>query len=180
MDKASLRRDLRANRRGRSATIGLELAALLAHFGLRPTAVLAAYLPLAGEPDLRPALAAWPGPILMPRVEAEQRLAWVRWWTGAEVVPGAFGVDTPVGPASALVPDALLIPALAVSRAGTRLGQGAGYYDRELATRRRYPAGPLRVAVVYDDEVRTDLPREPHDESVDAVLTPTRWLLTRS
>ena len=33
--------------------------------------------------------------------------------------------------------------------------------------------GPLRVAVVYDDEVLDEVPYEPHDITVDGVLTPS-------
>ena len=71
--------------------------------------------------------------------------------------------------------DALIIPALAVDRGGRRLGQGGGWYDRMLPLRRD---DVTVFAMVYDDElVPGPLPTEPHDEIVDAVITPDAWFL---
>lgn len=71
--------------------------------------------------------------------------------------------------------DALLIPALAIDRAGRRLGQGGGWYDRMLPLRAE---GVKVFALVNDDElVAGPLPTEEHDEPVDAVITPERWFL---
>ena len=71
--------------------------------------------------------------------------------------------------------DALIIPALAVDRGGRRLGQGGGWYDRMLPLRRD---DVIVFAMVYDDElVPGPLPTEPHDEIVDAVITPDAWFL---
>ncbi|NQU36719.1 MAG: 5-formyltetrahydrofolate cyclo-ligase [Actinobacteria bacterium] len=62
---------------------------------------------------------------------------------------------------------AMLIPALAVARDGSRLGRGGGYYDRMLSAVPRHPGGPIRIAIVYADEVFDSLTREAHDEFVD-------------
>jgi len=68
----------------------------------------------------------------------------------------------------------ILVPALAVDRSGTRLGQGGGSYDRALA--RRHPDA-LIAAVVNDDEYAAwPLPRDAHDVLVNAVITPGRGL----
>lgn len=65
--------------------------------------------------------------------------------------------------------DLALVPALAVGRDGRRLGQGGGYYDRALPLLRRHdiPA----VAVLHDHEWLDQVPSEPHDATVDGVLT---------
>lgn len=69
--------------------------------------------------------------------------------------------------------DVVFVPALAVDRAGVRLGQGGGWYDRVLQHRR--PDAPI-VAIVFADEVsESPLPRAPHDRTVDGVLTPAGW-----
>ncbi|MBC7298764.1 MAG: 5-formyltetrahydrofolate cyclo-ligase [Demequina sp.] len=70
--------------------------------------------------------------------------------------------------------DLIVVPALGVDTRGTRLGQGAGWYDRALADTR--PGVPI-VALVFDDEfhdadVRA-LPREWHDVPVTIVVTPS-------
>jgi len=76
--------------------------------------------------------------------------------------------------------DLVLVPALAVDTTGARLGQGGGCYDRALAWAR---AGAPVLALLHDDEVldaRSDpVPTEPHDRSVDGILTPTRWIWLR-
>ena len=59
----------------------------------------------------------------------------------------------------------VFVPALAVDRAGVRLGRGAGFYDRSLPL--AAPAARL-VAVVRDDELVDEVPAEPHDVRDDA------------
>ena len=59
---------------------------------------------------------------------------------------------------------------------GTRLGQGGGWYDRVLAEL----TGPTTVfAMVFDEELVSTqrLPKVDYDQSVDAVITPTRLFL---
>ena len=69
--------------------------------------------------------------------------------------------------------DVLLVPALRVDRNGYRLGQGGGYYDRELAKLRVWSC-----ALVHPDEISSsDLPREEFDIAVSAFATPD--LITR-
>ena len=70
--------------------------------------------------------------------------------------------------------DIIVVPALAADTSGTRLGQGAGWYDRTLMDAR--PGVPV-VALVFDDEfhdasVRA-IPREAHDVPVTIVVTPS-------
>jgi 5-formyltetrahydrofolate cyclo-ligase len=61
------------------------------------------------------------------------------------------------------------VPALLVDRSGMRLGRGGGSFDRALG---RVAAGVPVVALVYDGEIVERVPREPHDRSVTAALTP--------
>lgn len=60
------------------------------------------------------------------------------------------------------------VPALLVGPDGTRLGRGRGYYDRVLPA---LPQGTPTIAVLHDHEHGADVPREPHDAPVTAVLT---------
>jgi 5-formyltetrahydrofolate cyclo-ligase len=92
---------------------------------------------------------------------------------GGELVAAGFGLREPppphlpaetIGTASTVV-----VPALAVDRAGSRLGRGAGFYDRSLAM--ADPAARL-IAMVRDDEVLDRLPAEPHDVPMTHALTP--------
>jgi 5-formyltetrahydrofolate cyclo-ligase len=67
--------------------------------------------------------------------------------------------------------DLILVPGIAFDEGGRRIGRGKGYYDRLLTHVRG-----LKCGVAFDCQVETDLPSESHDISVDALLTPTRWL----
>ena len=62
---------------------------------------------------------------------------------------------------------AILVPGLAFSPSGARLGRGAGFYDRFL---RLHPSA-LRIGVAFEIQVAESLPEEDWDERVDIVLT---------
>ena len=64
----------------------------------------------------------------------------------------------------------VLVPGLAVSSTGLRMGQGGGCYDRTLG---RVPVGTPVWVLLYDDEVGLDVPAEPHDRSVTGVVSPS-------
>ena len=65
--------------------------------------------------------------------------------------------------------DLILVPAVAYTKEGVRLGQGGGYYDRYL---NQYGAGkkPVTLGICYDFQMYTALPVESHDYMVDHVL----------
>ena len=64
--------------------------------------------------------------------------------------------------------DLVLAPGIAFARDGTRLGRGKGYYDRLLAVVRA-----TKVGVCFDWQVLPTIPRDPHDVSMDHIVTPT-------
>ena len=66
----------------------------------------------------------------------------------------------------------IVTPALAADRAGRRLGQGGGSYDRALA--RRSPHA-LVVVLLHDGELLPagDVPVDAHDVPVDVAVTPS-------
>jgi 5-formyltetrahydrofolate cyclo-ligase len=66
--------------------------------------------------------------------------------------------------------DVVLVPGLAVDRTAMRLGRGGGSYDRALG---RVPVGTFVCTLLYDGEVLDEVPAEPHDRPVTAVVTPS-------
>ncbi|RBY76048.1 5-formyltetrahydrofolate cyclo-ligase [Geodermatophilus sp. TF02-6] len=177
--KAALRARFLAHRAARpaeerAAAAAAVTAALLR--GLAGTRTLAAFVPDPAEPGAGRLPAAYTGlgaRVLLPVVPAgEGELAWAV-HTG-RLAPGRFGLLEPVGPrlgpAAVGEADAVVVPAVAVARSGVRLGRGGGYYDRAL--RHARPDAVL-VAVVFDDELVDQLPHEPHDRGVTAVVTPS-------
>lgn len=71
--------------------------------------------------------------------------------------------------------DLVLIPGLAVSQEGIRLGMGAGYYDRYLA---RVPL-EKRVAALWDFQVIPDIPSEPFDQKIAKIVTDKSVIVTK-
>lgn len=179
--KAELRARLLARRSGRPAPERAAAAAAIAAVlvrGLAGAGVVAAFVPDPTEPGhgrLPAAYAEVGARLLLPVIPARGReLGWAE--DTGRFAPGRFGLLEPDGPrldATALAAaDVVVVPALAVDRAGIRLGRGGGYYDRALPHAR--PDAVL-VALVFDDEVVDELPAEAHDRPVDAVVTPSGW-----
>lgn len=166
MDKAELRRAIRANRAAGHDPSERALETVMAR--IPAGATVCGYVALPGEPpttDLLERLLQAGHRVYLPVAQPQGRLDWVaaessRPWD-AWGLPGR-----PVCPAAtvALPPiDVVLVPALAVTADGQRLGQGGGYYDRFLAT-----APAVRtIALVWSDEVLADVGAQPHDVPVD-------------
>ena len=63
---------------------------------------------------------------------------------------------------------AWIVPGLAFTLDGKRLGYGGGWYDRLLSTARK---GSLKIGVAQEFQVVADLPSEPHDIRLDRIVT---------
>ena len=111
--------------------------------------------------------------IALPIMQPGNSLAWG--FDGVDLVKNSYGIYEP---ASAEIDissaSAILIPALRVGRDGSRLGRGAGYYDRALANIPLHEVGgPLRISLVFEDEVDDSVPSEPHDALINVIVTPS-------
>lgn len=150
---------------------------LLSALGLRAAPLLPAlFLPVRAEPDIRPIIAAAPRALLPALVDARgERLRAPGWAESGplalEAIPGPRDAPgDPEGPEALSRANVVLLPALAIDEAGTRVGQGGGWYDRAL-TRAR-PGVPV-VAAIFDEEFSAaPLPSLPHDRRVDAFISP--------
>lgn len=111
-------------------------------------------------------------PIVQPGPAAP--LFWGRYTGESALRRGRFGLLEPATPAMADI-ELYLVPALAVDFQGTRLGRGAGFYDRTLATQSAPAAHPVpTAALVFSDELVAQLPSESTDVAVQWALTPQR------
>ena len=68
--------------------------------------------------------------------------------------------------------DLVLVPGLAFSRKGTRLGQGRGYYDRFLSQLN----GATTLGVGFDWQLLDHIPEELHDTRLDGIATESQLL----
>lgn len=154
-----------------------EGATVAAHrpFGSEPCATLSPELPERLAETYR---------VLLPVTLADNDLDWTV--VGTEVAPpaapgpgramtaltGPRGTETVAavcGPEAVAAAAAVVVPGLAVSREGLRLGRGGGSYDRALARLR--PGVPV-VALLRDGEFGLDVPAEAHDRPVTGIVTP--------
>ena len=108
-------------------------------------------------------------------------LRWAVLESSDALVAAPFGLREPpepwLPPTALGEAQAVFVPALAVDRRGSRLGRGAGYYDRSLAF---CNPSALLIAVVRDDELVDRLPDEPHDVPMTHALTPGFGLVALS
>ncbi len=88
----------------------------------------------------------------------------------SDLVEGPFQLMQPRDDAPELVPDVVFMPLVGFTAEGARLGQGGGHYDRWLEA---HP-GRAKVGLAWDIQLVDALPLEPHDQGLDAVVTPTR------
>lgn len=82
---------------------------------------------------------------------------------------GPMGIREPVD-ADIVEPkevSAWIIPGLAFTRGGKRLGYGGGWYDRLLASA---PKDAVKIGVAYSFQIVDDLPGEPHDVPLTDVV----------
>ena len=64
--------------------------------------------------------------------------------------------------------DEALIPAVALTGSGKRLGRGGGFYDRMIP---KFRNDAVKVGVCYSNRVVSDIPTQEHDALVDFVVT---------
>jgi 5-formyltetrahydrofolate cyclo-ligase len=139
--------------------------------GLEGT-VLSGYMPMRTEIDPLPSMAAHPGPVCVPVIVAKAHpLEFHRWSPEAQMIEGQFKALIPAIRAP-LTPQAMIVPLLAFDRSGYRLGYGGGFYDRTLQALRA--TGPiLAIGFAFDDQEVAQVPRDPTDQRLDAVVTPS-------
>lgn len=109
----------------------------------------------------------------LPRVNrAERRLDLYRVDDPAtQLAPGVWGIREPLEscqPAAHAEIDFVLVPGVAFTAQGERLGYGGGFYDRLLA---RLQPLAARVTAAFSVQICEDVPTDDHDQLVDLIVT---------
>jgi 5-formyltetrahydrofolate cyclo-ligase len=183
--KARMRREMRVRRRAVSAgeraeASGVICARLMARAdvgspvgpsgGSSPVAV---YLATPDEIDLRAFIERMLRSgrrVVAPRWNGESyELAVLRGLGARHVRRGPMGVMEPVAAETVRPKDvcAWIVPGLAFTRGGRRLGYGGGWYDRLLADA---STRAVKLGVAYSFQVVDDIPAEAHDVPLTAVV----------
>ena len=115
--------------------------------------------------------------LALPVVEDAEagRMVFRRWDPDQPLAHDAIGLRGPPPTQPLVAPDLVITPLLAFQADGLRLGQGGGYYDRALAALRAdKPVVVLGLA--YSGQRVENLPHEPHDQRLDAILTEKEYI----
>lgn len=177
MNKTDLRRQYRAARKafvaglpsGERERLEQALAAMVAPI-LAGYAMAASYAAIGDEidpvgVDKRLGRQAFPR-VTGPDIIFHQTLL-------GDLKPVFQSIPEPPATAPIVQPDLLLVPLLAVTLQGVRLGQGRGYYDRAIAALgRRQPV--LTIGIAWECQIAPALPADPWDVPLDMVATPQR------
>jgi len=178
--KTALRDQVLAARRHRPLAAASDFAASVARVALawppvRDAATVAAYVSVGSEPGtglLLDALVAAGKRVVVPVLRSDNDLDWGLYTGPGSIRKAVRGLLEPAGARLGLdevrAADVVLVPGLAASATGDRLGRGGGSYDRALA---RVAAGTPVAVVLYDDEVGLAVPTDPHDVRVGFALT---------
>lgn len=88
---------------------------------------------------------------------------------------GHFGVLEPKAfayrPKNPKIIDLIIVPGLAFTKSGYRIGYGGGYYDRFLPTLEQ---DPITIALALDFQIVDSLPINDYDVPVDMIVTESR------
>lgn len=152
-------------------------AILLASAPYRNSAILAVYSPIGNEVATGAIVAHAIGSgrtVYYPRVDTDgERLAMHRVADRSELSPGAFGIlepsrDTPWVVPARMPACVVLVPGVAFSPDGARLGRGGGHYDRLLAE-----IGPqaITVGLGYSFQLLDRIPEDEWDQRLNFVVT---------
>lgn len=191
--KSALRLRLRSARKQRdlrdTAQLDLRISRhifdVLGRLAMTPASVVATYVPMPYEPPvnaLRSQLQEMGCTVFIPIVSGNE-LLWAPDGNEEHWEPNSFGTREPdrkgALSSSQALPGcaAIVIPSLAISPHGFRLGQGKGFYDRALTKITELKQPPLIIGVTYESEFLPEIPTEEHDIPVDVSVTEStvRW-----
>lgn len=142
---------------------------------------ISGFLPIRTEIDPRPAMSRMSetGYVTVPVIQgAGQPLKFSRWTPDCALVDGPFGARVPAEEMY-LEPEVLIVPLVAYTRTGGRLGYGGGFYDRTLE-RLRAIRPTLAIGFAFAAQEADTLPLEPTDQQLDMIVTETEVINLRA
>ena len=188
MDRAQLRREMRARRRRLGVAEQTAATSAIARVVarnrlLRPGRRVAVYFKQGSEADLAAVIALARRvrcvlylPVITHR--RHSRMEFMRFDPRTSLRANSFGILEPKGEECTPVRrlDLILMPLVAVDERGWRLGSGAGFYDRRLQHLRagRQWRRPKLIGIAYEFQRVPRLEAQPWDVPLDAVITEQR------
>lgn len=175
--KKALRREVLQRLKSAAAADPAQLRSALLRKRLAPylqksELCVAIYAPLPHEVNLLPLMQEYPChrfvfPLCLP--EHKLRFHEVRDAAG-DMRPGAMNIPEPAPHTPAVAPDeidVLIVPGVAFTRQGERLGYGGGFYDRYLPLCSRAQI----LALAFAEQIVDFIPTEPHDLRINTIIS---------
>ena len=162
-----------AERESQSQRVCEQIKVLIAEHN---PATVALFSPLPDEVDVTTLITSLGCRVVLPRVgdkaDGTPEMEFYD-YAALAMASGAYGIIEPQSgePCRAEEIDLMVVPGVAFSSDGCRLGRGKGYYDRYLS---REGFRACCIGVCYDCQLRKDIPAEPHDKRVEKVVVGKR------
>ena len=180
-EKKRLRRNFKTQRLAIPAAQRMQTAEAIAQQLIKlsewmPANYIAGYWATQGEVPLHIVQMRVQAPKVwcLPIIQADKSLKFSPWRSGDPLVSNQYGIPEPdISPTSALDASSIsiiLLPLLAYTRSGARLGMGGGYYDRSFAFHDPPSAPPLLIGVAYSEQEADSLPSEEWDVKLDMLI----------
>ena len=88
----------------------------------------------------------------------------------SSLVPNSYGILEPLRNAEEVVPSIIIVPLVAFSLFGYRLGYGGGYYDRYIK-KNLDDKNLIKIGLGFSFQKYDELPNENHDQKLNWILT---------
>lgn len=174
MDKKSLRKEVRLRMSAMADDVRHEASQAIAsvikeHVAVSGARVVALFSPLSDEPQIAGLIKELSAmmTVALPRVEGDVMQFYC--YSGDAMHSGAFGIEEPQD--TPLVEpweiDLMVVPGVAFTRDGARMGRGKGYYDKYMSCE---GFRAHKVGVCYAVQVVEELPQERHDIKMDCII----------
>lgn len=148
-----------------------------------PGAVISGFFPIRSEIDPRPLMDKFRtvGALLcLPVVVDKTTIVFRELNRTAELVDTGFGTRGPGPEARELDPKILIMPLSVFDNRGGRIGYGAGHYDRAVERIIGKGIAPRLIGMGFDSQRVDQVPVEPHDQPLEAMLTESGFWPFRS
>lgn len=174
--KRALRKEMIAKREALSSIFRKQAGAKIAKAGIPvdvvPGSIVSGWYAMDAELDPLPLMLKLhdEGAILALPAIVEGKVVFRAWTPGEPLQRAGFGTSEPEKSAPEVNPDVVLAPLLAFDPQGYRLGYGKGHYDGGL-TRLRAAKKIIAIGLAFDEQCVDKVPKEPHDQRLDYVIT---------
>ncbi len=106
--------------------------------------------------------------LLLPKIE-DNRMIFIRIDASTKYKESSYHIKEPIGEEYLGNIDLMIVPGVAFTKEGKRLGYGGGYYDKYLEGK-----NIKTIGLSFEEQILEDIPLEEHDQVLDYIQTEER------